>query len=154
MSETTTGSPDKQKSIKDQRRVKVDWIYLYFVLAAFDILAICASLYSSHRNLERHSKILQSTDTRIELLNTLAELDSRVRDVNAPGNDVFDTQDVALERQRADLAWVAYEQTFQKLRQQSTPLKGNDLGNLDTVHSSMESMRAVAVQIFDCFEAK
>ena len=69
------------------------WHRLYLLLAAFDVLTVCASLYLNHRLIEIHTAYLV-------IAGQFADLRRLAGAANAPGNDVFDTHDVPSERAR------------------------------------------------------
>ncbi len=78
------------------------WYHFYFVLALFDVVVILASLFLHHRTLVSYEVALGQlgqVDSKKEWLSTLR---LAVTELNAPGNDVFATRQVADERQRAE----------------------------------------------------
>ena len=89
---------------------------LYFLLAAFDVLTVSASLYLNHRIMSIYLGSVaanQEWATRMEHYAALAGL---AADVNAPGNDVFDSHDVPAESARMDSALAAFRERIAVLR--------------------------------------
>src|SRR5215813_4395721 len=73
---------------------------VYFALAAFDILTICAALLLNHvasTAFENSVRLSQDISTHLD---GLLELQHAAQLADAPGNDVFITHDVPTERQR------------------------------------------------------
>jgi hypothetical protein len=77
--------------IKKQSFWTKNWYYLYFALAGFDIIAICISLLLSHNNLNKYNQAIEFTDSKIKILTLVGQVSQLAQQVNAPGNDVFDS---------------------------------------------------------------
>lgn len=86
---------------KPRRRSQVSGPRIYYLLAIFDVLTVSASLYLNHRIMRIY---LSSVEANQEWAGRLAA------DVNAPGNDVFDSHDVPLESARMQGALRAFEE--------------------------------------------
>lgn len=83
---------------------------VYYLLAAFDVLTVSASLYLNHRIMDIYVRSVQSNQEWAQRSARYSALGDLASEVNAPGNDVFDSQDVAGEAvrlQRARLAFIA-----------------------------------------------
>ncbi len=76
------------------------WYHYYFLLAMFDVVVIAASLALNHRTSESFSVALAELHQIDEAENWLADLRVTVLQLNAPGNDVFETRQVSKERRR------------------------------------------------------
>lgn len=148
---STTKNP---KVSQQEKRPK--WHYIYFLLAAFDLLTVSASLYLNHRLMLIYTASVTVNQEWAVRLGRYATLSQLAGAVNAPGNDVFDSHDVpgesarlhsalaqfttALEVAREELQTIAPQQEATLLRQ-----------NLDSVHVSMTAMVAEANLIFSYF---
>ena len=73
------------------------WHYLYFVLAALDLIAVCAGLYLSHSIMTIYERSVAANQTWAERAFAYSHLGELASAVNAPGNDVFDSREVDLE---------------------------------------------------------
>lgn len=100
-----------------QPRWKPRWYHLYFLLAAFDVATVCISLYVNHYS---NSVFLRAIDTNtvwLAQLSNYSELGDLAGAVNAPGNDIFDSRDVATERKRLDRALLNFNAAFLQHRE-------------------------------------
>src|SRR5262249_27845467 len=80
------------------------WPLLYFALAGFDLLTIVISLSINHRLVAIYRHAVEVNQEWAEGLDRYAALAQLASEVNAPGNDVFDTRDVAGESRRLHAA--------------------------------------------------
>ena len=88
------------------------WFRICLVLAAFNLLTISCSLFLSRRltNIQLDStRVNQEWAKRLDRFSELADLGGAV---NAPGNDVFDSQDVAGESARLATALTRFEKAL------------------------------------------
>lgn len=141
-----------------------NWHYLYFVLAAFDLVAICISLLSSHNNLNKYEHAIEYTNSKIKIIALVGEVFESAQQVNAPGNDVFDSKNPAKERLRFVNAKEGYDRKLLELQLlvNSNALiarENDDSASLSTkaledVKLSMSAMIEVAAEIFDFFKKK
>ncbi len=131
---------------------------VYFALAAFDVLAVSAGLYLSNRitTIYADSALVnqQWADRQREFL----QLRRLASDVNAPGNDVFDSlapqpeaERMALARQTFDMRLDALERQLRVsvTSAQAAPL----LASMQAVRSAMDDMTGEASSIFMHFTA-
>ncbi|NOT00170.1 MAG: hypothetical protein HOP29_06040 [Phycisphaerales bacterium] len=97
-------------------RARWQWYHYYFVLASVDLLVIAASLWLTHRTTRSYEIAL------IKLANThtrqrwVAHLRLRVMQLNAPGNDVFETRRIAWEKARFDERLIALNTEMRRER--------------------------------------
>lgn len=129
---------------------------LYFLLAAFDVLTVSASLYLNHRIMSIYVGSVaanQEWATRMEHYAALAGL---AAEVNAPGNDVFDSHDVPAESARMDSALAAFRKRIAVLRigledyvaaEEGEPL----LTRMSLIDRAMDEMVAESRLIFSHF---
>lgn len=132
------------------------WYYLYYLLAAFNLLTISASPYLNHQitNIYAQSvKVNQDWATRLSHYSKLGQLAAAV---NSPGNDVFDSHNVGVESKRLKTSLHHFNTQVAVIRQelqthvneaQAIPL----LKTLDTLDAAMMSMVSEANYIFSDF---
>src|SRR5688572_949516 len=103
--ETMTPAP---AAIPDDRPRKVRWHVVYYLLAAFDVLTVTASLLLSFRLLGIYQRSVADNQEWASHLDEYAELQRLAVDVNRPGNDVFESHDVPAESERLARARRAF----------------------------------------------
>ncbi|HEY9618102.1 MAG TPA: hypothetical protein V6C64_14750, partial [Microcoleaceae cyanobacterium] len=135
---------------------KPKWHYIYYVLAAFDVLTISASLYLSHQITNIHTQSVATNRDWAIRLHHYSELGQLAADVNAPGNDVFDSQNVAVESKRLNTALSHFNQQVAILRQELEAHVDNAqakpiLQDLENLESAMTAMVSEANLIFTYF---
>lgn len=81
-------------------RPPVRWHLVYYLLAAFDVLAISGSLYLNHEVMGIFRSSVDVNQTWANKLGDLSGVAAAASAVNGPGNDVFDTHDVDAESAR------------------------------------------------------
>ena len=81
----------------------------YFVLALFNVLTVCLALYVTHRLMAIHIESVAVNAQWVARGNQYARLGELAAAVNAPGNDIFESRDVARESRRLDDASRAFE---------------------------------------------
>ena len=86
------------------------WHIIYFVLAAFNILTLVSSLALSHKIMSIYRRSVDTNQQWADRLGQYAELGQLAAAVNAPGNNVFDSHDVAAEMVQRDRALAAFEE--------------------------------------------
>jgi CheY-like chemotaxis protein len=96
------------------RRFK--WHYVYYALAAFDIIGISISLALSHQIMEIYLKSVQTNSTWAKRMDSYAVIGQLAVELNAPGNDIFDSGDPVQETARLKLAVLAFNTQLEKLR--------------------------------------
>ena len=137
-------------------RKAAKWHLVYFALAAFDVLTVTGSLYLTHRILGIYIGSVDINEQWVERRALYSELGQLATQVDAPGNDVFDTHDVEAETERRDRALVLFEERMREARaelianvpsDQAAPL----LASLDRVTAAMREMVAEADLIFHYF---
>ena len=133
------------------------WQYLYFVLAAFDLITVCASLYLGHRFMRIYGDSVKTNHEWSRRLGSYADLAQLAAAVNAPGNDVFDSHDVAAESARMEAALARFNERLQTVRAESNSnvppetLKGL-LPRMDAVRAAMDRMVMDAQGVFTSFK--
>jgi PAS domain S-box-containing protein len=92
------------------------WHLVYFILAAFDLGTIGFSLYLNHSLSQSYEASLESHREWVSRLSRYRELLDLAQLVNAPGNDVFDTHDVARETARMTQALATFSKALEAER--------------------------------------
>ena len=138
------------------RVTRPKWRYLYFLLAAFDLVTVSAGLYLNHRIMGIYKGSVEVNRVWAERVSAYSHLGELAGDVDAPGNDVFDTRDVQKEFVRMNAAVKAFDADLLKQRQElqahldhhaAVPL----LALLDAIAVAKTQMTAEAARIFDYF---
>lgn len=141
----------KQISIKK-------WKLIYLALACFDLLTISFSLFQNHTLVEIYSESLRTNSQWAKRLDTFSELGSIASDVNAPGNDVFDSKNAPEERKRLQKALDKFQKKFSEAENDikntisDQNIKSSLLDKLKLVDTSMQDMLEEAELIFSFFE--
>lgn len=144
------GSPTSQRASRPK------WHRVYFMLAGFDLLTIILSLFLNHQLTNLYRDSVQVNHSWAERLSQYAELGQVAGEVNAPGNDVFDSRDVPAETTRMRYALAAFyrqlEQAQQELVAQVPQAQAQLLlADMQTVRRAMQEMTAEAELIFSFF---
>jgi PAS domain S-box-containing protein len=99
----------KQESLT-RRTSAPKWYRVYYLLAAFDVLIVLFGLSINHQLVKIYDRSVEVNREWVKRLNGFAELGPLAGAVNAPGNDVFDTQDVDAESLRMQAALRAFRE--------------------------------------------
>lgn len=132
------------------------WFWLYFLLAALDVITVLVSLGLNHRLMQIYTHSVAVNQEWAARLSTYADLATLAGEVNAPGNDVFDSRNVAQERRRMQLAITKFNQAFDVARREAAALKSPEipllLDNFAEIEKAMKEMVQEAELIFGFFE--
>src|SRR3954470_6486346 len=137
-------------------RSRPKWHYVYFLLAAFDLVTVSAGLYLNHRIMNIYLRSVEVNRVWAERVGAYSHLGELAGDVDAPGNDVFDTRNVQGEFVRMDAAVKAFDLDLLKQRKEllanldsrsAAPL----LALLDAILVAKTQMTGEAARIFDYF---
>jgi signal transduction histidine kinase len=137
-----------------ERRPK--WHLLYYLLAAIVVLTICGSLYLNHSVRRIYEESVAVNQEWSEQHSNLLELARLAQAVNAPGNDIFDSGDVAKETARRDEALAQFEALLVKIRHElvskpATREVKSLISSLYEINTAMDTMTATADLIFVYF---
>ena len=135
------------------------WYLAYFVLAAFDIVTVSTGLYLNHVITEIFVKSVELNKQWAIRAGHLSDLRRLAGLVNAPGNDVFDSQDVVVESSRLDQALGLYERKKLYVEQDfnsnlEPEVAGKLIDDLARIQVAMDEMTQEAVTIFDLFRER
>ncbi len=133
------------------------WHLIFFLLAGFDLLTVLLGLHLSHRITGIYTESISVNQQWAERLGRYDELRRLAAAVNAPGNNVFDSRDVATESGATRDARRAFDAQFsqaqQDLAQRTAPTVAAILqDDLAAVQDAMNAMTAEARLIFSYFE--
>jgi PAS domain S-box-containing protein len=131
---------------------------VYFVLAGLAIASIASTLWLTYSYVGSHSDLVARSRewaNRMDAYNHLGELAAAV---DAPGNDVFQSRDVAAERARAARALGQFQselttQHFALDRSHATGIPGLQ-ALLDTVGAEIDSVYSLGLQTLTAFQAR
>jgi diguanylate cyclase (GGDEF)-like protein len=111
-----TASGIKARSLTDrasaavrtlQGRTKIH--HVYYLLAAFDVIAVIAGLLLTHHAVDRLTLTVRSNLEWSAIHDQVGALRAVAGRVNAPGNDVFESQSAGNELKRVELAALEFE---------------------------------------------
>lgn len=136
---------------------KPRWHLIYFLLAAFDIMTVGVSLTLNHQMMAIYQTSVAVNQEWADRLRNFTILNGLAQQTNAPGNDVFDTREVAAERRTRDYFLGEFVNQSQEIRSE---LKKNVtasesaklLASLYKVDDAMAEMVLHADKIFGHFE--
>ncbi|MGE0741149.1 MAG: sensor histidine kinase [Hyphomonadaceae bacterium] len=91
---------------------------IYYALAGFDLLTIAFTLMLSNYIMGLYEDSVTRSVAWSSRVGDLVRLVERAQETNAPGNDVFDSLNVNLERGRRDVALEAYHRQRDRVLEQ------------------------------------
>ena len=153
---TTGERPRDQHAGASQRATPPKWRYVYFLLAAFDLVTVSGGLYLSHRIMGIYTHSVDVNRIWAGRISAYSHLGELAAAVNAPGNDVFDNRNVEKESARMHTAEKMFDRDLGKQRRElqtnlepkvAAPL----LALLDAISSAETEMIGEAERIFDYF---
>lgn len=132
------------------------WHRLYFALAAFDLITVSFSLYINHRLMQVYSNSVDENHVWADRLTRYSEIALLAAEVNAPGNDVFQTLDVDEASGRLARVQAQFDQELRDARDDVRQNVPADLGaalldGLENVKVAMQAMVGDAQSIFSYF---
>src|SRR2546423_1203790 len=80
------------------------WHRLIYLLVAFAVFTVALSLYLSHQFMRIYVRAVAVNQVWVDRLDECARLGQFAAGVNAPGNDVFQSHQVDLERGKMEAA--------------------------------------------------
>lgn len=127
-----------------RRPLRWRWYHFYFLLALIDVLVIIATLYANHRTIRSFDDALGDVVASHERQSWISELRFAVIQLNAPGNDIFQSRDLPRERSR----FIAARDRFQALHSERDGLSPA----VESAISHVGDMITAAEEIFAHFE--
>lgn len=140
-------------------KIKIGIFPAFFVIMAINAITFVAI----YRTIHSAASVAESTVERARKLNTilgaLSKLDLAASDLNAPGNDVFESQDVGFEEKRFNNYKNNFQEEISDLRKQISKLISVDeqkiiYQRLDAIQSHSELFTKVTAEIFSSFQKK
>ena len=125
-----TPLPDGPDRSDAAPRPRIPWHIVYYLLAAFDVLTVSASVYVTRRLLDVSLESVARNREWGTHIDEYAGLRRLAADVNAPGNDVFDSHDAAAESVRLARARAAFSERVDLLRRHLTAVHPAEAGLL------------------------
>jgi signal transduction histidine kinase/CheY-like chemotaxis protein len=134
------------------------WYLLYYWLAALAVVTVLASLMLTQAMMEIYVDSVAASQQWAMREEEYADLAELARRVNAPGNDVFDSRDVAAESERLDRELAAFNMQFDATRAEvaRNAAPGEAvllLANFDEIQGAMQEMIAESGLIFRYLDA-
>ncbi len=135
---------------------RLKWHVVYYFLAAFDILTVSASLYLNDRVMDMYVQSVATSQEWGQLLADYTAMEQLAGDVNATGNDVFESADVGKESQRLQVAQAAFRERIAALRKDllaTAPSQQGPalVGELDALEAQTLEMAAGAREVLELF---
>ena len=152
----STNRKHARPDARPSRRRALQGPLLYYLLATFDVLTVSASLYLNHRIMQIYVGSVSDNHVWAQRMADYSALGQFAADVNAPGNDVFDSRDIPRESARMELAFRAFQERLEALRnelrtsalaEESTLL----LERMEGIDDAMAEMAEEARLIFSHF---
>jgi signal transduction histidine kinase len=130
--------------------------WLYFLLAAFDVFAISVSLYLNHRIMSIYARSVEVNQTWAAILGESSHLAQLASAINAPGNNVFESESVEAETQRMRTSLEDFYEHLGAFRKriaaEAAPGWTATLTNaLDAVQRAVADMAEEAEHLFSAF---
>jgi signal transduction histidine kinase len=130
------------------------WHWLYYVLAAFDLLTVAMALILNHQTRDIFARSVEVNNVWNQRRAQYSQLGELADAVNMPGNDVFGTLDVEGERTRMRTALRTFEERMAAVRAETrTNLPADQadrvVARLDAMASATAEMAAEAEMIFN-----
>lgn len=142
-----------------EQRKPMRWHRVYFLLAGFDILAIAGSLYLSHQLMTIFRSSVEVNQVWADKLSDLSDLGTAAGAVNAPGNDVFDSHDVAGEIARETVALAQFSKQLSLLQRSidavpDAEARGTLKRSAERIDAAMTEMLGESSRIFADFRSR
>ena len=134
------------------------WYWMYFFLAALDVVTVLVSLGLNHRLMTIYTESVAVNQEWAGRLSRYADLAALAGDVNAPGNDIFDSRDVKAESARLQAALQKFERARAAAGEELAGVRTSDaaplLDDFAQIDNAMKEMVQEAVLIFGFFEQR
>lgn len=94
------------------------WHRMYFFLAGFDVLVVVLSVLLNHLIVDTYHRSIKANQSWVKQLASYSTLGNLATEVNAPGNNVFDTHDVEAESRNMNEALQKFNEHLAMTREQ------------------------------------
>jgi signal transduction histidine kinase len=138
-------APDRGVAASPAAGPRRRWPLVYFVLAAFDVCAILASVYLNHSLVQMHAESLRVIQRWMVRLDRYAELERLAEAVGAPPKDVFDTRDARQEMMRLRAARRVFDAAVANARRELA--EAPDPGELATLGPPLRAVVAAMATV-------
>jgi methyl-accepting chemotaxis protein len=127
-------------------------LFVYYALAAFNVLTVGACLSLSHSLMSIYQNSVEENRRLAEHFQDFTKLSVLAQETNAPGNDVFDSKDVPLERSRRDKGLQAFNAQIAAMRT-SLPIEKSPILKVElaAIAAAMKEMADEATLVFKFF---
>ena len=130
--------------------------HIYFLLAAFDLITISATLTLGHLIAGIHQSSVAENQQWITRIGRFGELSKLGAGVDGPPNDVFESRDPEGERIKMRAARQSFDMLLASLRAEAQlKVSGGDLSlltaDLDIIANTMQGMTSESEIVFDTF---
>ncbi|BAN47125.1 hypothetical protein PCA10_13930 [Metapseudomonas resinovorans NBRC 106553] len=119
---------------------------MYYFLAGFDVLVVVLSVLLNHLIVDTYHRSIKANQSWVLQLSSFSTLGSLASDVNAPGNNVFDTHDVEAEHRNMSEALRAFNEHLATARAQLQ-------GRIDNQAEHSADIRAFTLRLKDEVDA-
>ena len=137
-------------------RTQPRWYFLCLALAILVVLTVLGSLWLNHGLVKLYQESIRGGERWAGRISAVADLRALAGEVNAPGNDVFDTRNPSVERTRMERALAEFSRESEKVRVQLEQTQAAStaavLAELDNTQRTMREMVREADLIFSHFE--
>ncbi len=139
-----------------EKRARPGWHYVYFLLAAFNLITVALGFYLSRETTLVFTRSIAVNQVWVERAAKYSQLGELAQAVNAPGNDVFDDHDIAGGRQAVSNALAVFNASLNAAREElqrapSATDAAPILRHFDAIALAMNAMVDESGQIFDYF---
>jgi signal transduction histidine kinase/CheY-like chemotaxis protein len=140
-------------SVDGRRRFRLKFHHIYFLLAAFDLLTVGCTLLLSHQMMSIHTRSVAANQAIAHQIAEVSELSALATRTNAPGNDIFDSHNVPVERARRDAALAQFNAEISRIERRAAADGDKPLAAaLQSIRQNMRRMNGEADLIFNSFE--
>ncbi|MCP2728685.1 response regulator [Limnofasciculus baicalensis] len=146
-----------KQSIIGKAKARPKWHLIYYVLAIFDIFTISASLYLNHQITANYAKSVEINQQWSQRLHQYSELGQLAGAVNAPGNNIFQSQAPESESKKFKIALALFYEKLALVKQDLINDIDSDkshklLLKLDELDRAMSNMIEESDLIFTYFQ--
>ena len=147
----------ERKSAGQRGPGRLRWHRIYYGLALFDVLVVALGILLNHLIINTQHESISTNQVWETRLDRFLDLGTRAGEVNAPGNDVFETRAVRAESDRQADALDRFESLTRAIRRDLRGVEPEYARvlerDLDEVEIEMQEMISEAAQIFHYFDS-